>query len=100
VTINRLFRIPSVPFFSTHRAYSMSGYILVTLQRNNKYLFRLAVVSARTWVEVAVWRTTTSAMKGYSWTRTKDVSFGRRLITPWIGAAVCLNRSDGNGTHS
>jgi hypothetical protein len=96
VTINRLYRIPYVPFFSTHRGYFMSSCLLLTIQSNYKYLFRLCVVSERIWAEVAVWRSTTSALKDFSWTRTKDVSFGRRLITPWIGLAVCLSRSDGN----
>lgn len=74
------------------------GWIL-TIQSGRKYLFRVALVSERTWAEVAVWRSTTSALKGYSWIKTYGVNFGRRLITPWIGAAVCLNRSDGNGAN-
>jgi hypothetical protein len=63
---------------------------LLMLQINRKTCF-LRVVSERIWAEVAVWSTRKSALKGWSFQRKTVKPFGRRLITPLIGVAVCFS---------
>lgn len=51
-------------------------------------------VTANTWVEVAVWLTSKSGLRGWRWENTakgRGKGFGRRFITPVLGFAFWVS---------
>lgn len=56
---------------------------LIQTQRNDKYLFRLAVVSQWLWAEIACWKTKLGGDR--SWT----LSLNRaKMTSPWISLGM------------
>ena len=65
--------------------YGEPPKFLVHLQRDAKYHFLIRCVGQYIWAEIACWRTSVSALKGWKLT-------SRKLVTPLFGIAYWLGR--------
>src|SRR5512143_446643 len=65
------------------RDYSLNPYGIIQFQSDKKYLILTRWVTRILWIEVAIWRTSASTLKGW-----KLDLLHRRLITPLVGIAL------------
>lgn len=53
---------------------------------DKKYLLIARFVSYTYWVELAIWKTSRSSLKGWQWLKNFTV------VTPLFGAAICFDK--------